>query len=85
MRYPINTIGEKLVAEYTGLNFLQLEELPIDVYLLFLRDAFIYRKNQTEEGRKYLQDCWRLEQTKPDRQALRNRFGKEGRSEKQHN
>lgn len=67
-----------MVADYSGLNFIQIEDLPIDVYLLLLRDAFIYRQERTEEGREYLANCWRLEQTKPDRKKLRERFGKEG-------
>lgn len=57
---------------------MQIEELPIDVYLLLLRDAFIYECKKTESGRAYLENCWRLEQTKPDREKLRERFGKEG-------
>jgi len=28
----------------------------------------------TEEGRKYLDDCYRMEQTKPDREALRRKY-----------
>ena len=76
--YHITTIGEKLVSDYTGLNFVQIEELPIDVYMLLMRDAFIYKQEKSEEGQKYLANCWRMEQTKPDRKKLRERFGKEG-------
>lgn len=47
-------------------------------YLRYRRDAFIYQMNQTEKGREYLDKAYRLEQTKPDRKALRERFGKEG-------
>ena len=67
-----------MVADYTGLNFLQVEELPIDVYMLLMRDAFIYKSQRTEKGRAYLENCWRMEQTKPDRKRLRETFGKEG-------
>lgn len=73
--YQITTIGEKLVADYTGLNFVQVEELPIDVYMLLMRDAFIYKSERTEKGQKYLENCWRMEQTKPDRKRLREHFG----------
>jgi hypothetical protein len=38
----------------------------------------IYKYMQTEEGQKYLERCWILEQTKPDRAKLREKFGKEG-------
>lgn len=33
--------------------------------------------NQTESGREYLDNAWRMEQTKPDRSALRKKLGKE--------
>lgn len=60
------------------MNFFQIEELPVDTYFLLIRDAFIHKQKQTEAGREYLENCWRLEQTEPDRKALRERFGKEG-------
>lgn len=74
----ITTTWEHLVAQYTGLNILQVEELDYIDYLMYRRDAFIYRMSQTEEGEKYLNNAWRLEQTKPDRKSLRKKFGKEG-------
>lgn len=74
----ITTTWEHLVAQYTGLNILQVEELDYIDYLMYRRDAFIYRMSQTEEGEKYLNNAWRLEQTKPDRESLRKKFGKEG-------
>jgi len=46
-------------------------------YWLLLRDAVIYNYMQTEEGNKYLENCWRMEQTSPDRKALRKKMGKE--------
>lgn len=74
----ITTTWEHLVAQYTGLNILQVEDLDYIDYLMYRRDAFIYRMSQTEEGEKYLNNAWRLEQTKPDRESLRKKFGKEG-------
>jgi hypothetical protein len=74
----ITTTWEHLVAEYTGLNILQVEELDYIDYLIYRRDAFIYRMSQTEKGEEYLNNAWRLEQTKPDRESLRKKFGKEG-------
>lgn len=52
-----------------------MDELPIDVYLLFLHDAFIDKMRQTEAGREYLAKCRRLETTEPDRKRLRAKFG----------
>lgn len=72
------TTWEHLVSKYTGLNILEVEELDYIDYLIYRRDAFIYRMSQTEEGEKYLNNAYRLEQTKPDRESLRKKFGKEG-------
>ena len=33
--------------------------------------------SRTEEGQKYLDNAWRMEQTKPDRKGLRKKLGKE--------
>jgi hypothetical protein len=32
--------------------------------------------NSSEEGREYLNNAWRMEQTEPDRAALRRKFGR---------
>jgi hypothetical protein len=66
---------KNLVAEYTGLNFIQIKQLRYTEFLQYRRDAFIKRLNGTEEGREYLRNAWRMEQTEPDRAALRRRFG----------
>jgi hypothetical protein len=50
--------------------------LEVFEYWLLLRDAAIYKYMQTEDGQKYLKKCWILEQTEPDRAALRKKFGK---------
>ena len=57
---------------------LQVEELDYLVYLMYRRDAFIWRLSQTEKGEEYLNNAWMLEQTKPDRDALRKKFGEGG-------
>ena len=66
------------MAEYTGLNMLQVEELDWLDWLQLRRDAFIYRMNQTEKGTEYLDNAWRLEQANPDRDKLRAKFGEKG-------
>ena len=77
-KYVITTTWERLVAEYTGLNILEVESLDYIEYLMYRRDAFIYKMSQTEKGQEYLNNAYRLEQSKPDREALRQKFGKEG-------
>lgn len=67
-----------MVSRYTGLNMLEVQDLDYVEYLMLRRDAFIQAMNQTEKGEEYLNNAWRLEQVKPDRQSLRDKFGKEG-------
>ena len=66
------------MAEYTGLNFFEVGKLDYLQYLIWRRDAFIQWMSRTEAGQEYLDNAWRLEQTKADRAALREQFGKEG-------
>lgn len=66
------------MSQYTGLNILEVDELDYIDYLVYRRDAFIERMSQTEKGEEYLKKAWRLEQTKPDRDSLRKKFGKGG-------
>lgn len=65
----------KLAADYSKLNFDELLNLDCISYKILVRDAFIYKLKQTEEGREYLEECWLLKQTSPDRNKLRNKFG----------
>lgn len=67
-----------MVSEYTGLNMLQVQQLDYIDYLIYRRDAFIWRMSQSKEGTEYLDKAYRLEQTEPNREALREKFGKEG-------
>lgn len=67
-----------MVSEYSGLNMIEVENLDIVAYLVYRRDAFIYKLSQTEKGREYLQNAYRLELIEPDRKSLRDQFGKEG-------
>jgi len=56
----------------------EVEELDYIDYLQLRKDAFIYKMRQTEKGKEYLDNAYRLEQTKPERKRLRDQFGKEG-------
>ena len=53
-------------------------DLDVFEYWSLLRDAVIYKYMQSEKGQEYLDKCWILEQTKPDRKRLKEKFGKEG-------
>ncbi|MCR3760317.1 hypothetical protein KYB31_15160 [Clostridium felsineum] len=74
--YEISTLEEKTVSNYTGYNFAQLDELNVFEYWLLLRDAVIYNCSQSKEGKKYLDKCWLMEQTEPDRNTLKKYFNK---------
>lgn len=86
-RYGLDSVGIRyynnetwayaLVALYTGLDFLQIESLNYIRFLSWKRDAYIYQLEQTETGREYLHNAWRMTQTKPDRVALRRMKRKE--------
>lgn len=45
-------------------------------YLAYRRDAFITRMNQSEKGKEYLNNAWRMEQTEPELDKLRRKFGR---------
>ncbi len=75
--YIVESIGEKRVAEYLKISMLEVEELDLIEYLFFLREAVIYNCSQTEDGREYLRNANRLEQTSPDRKKLREKYGKQ--------
>lgn len=68
--YTNETQLEKIVADYTGLNFREIEDLNICDFWLFIRNAVIYSNNKTKEGREYLEKCWILSQDKPDRAGI---------------
>ncbi len=76
--YTNATWSHALVAAYTGLDFLQINALDYVQFLAWRRDAYITNMEQTEAGREYLRNAWRMEQTEPDRAALRRKFGREG-------
>ena len=77
--YKVNTVEEKMVCDYTGFNFDRLDDMCVFEYWLLLRDAVIHGHMQTEEGRKYLNNCWRITQTAPNRKKIREKMGrKEG-------
>lgn len=66
------------MADYTGLTFFEVADLDYLQYLVWRRDAYIHWLSQTEAGQKYLDNAWRMEQTEPDREALRKKLSKGG-------
>lgn len=70
------TYWEHLVSEYMRIPLPDVNDLDYIEYLIIRRDAFIERLNSTESGREYLNNAYRLTQTKPDRKRLREQFSK---------
>ena len=74
--YETETFYDHIIAQYTNMSILEVGRLEIIDYLILRRDAFITRLRRTEKGCEYLKKAWMLEQTEPDRRALREAFGK---------
>lgn len=72
----MTTSYEKLVADYLRISVLEVDHLDLIFYLQVRKDAFIRQMRSTDEGREYLANAWRLQQTEPDREASRREFGR---------
>lgn len=77
-KYNIETLDAKYVADYARMSLAEVYNLNFVYYLILRRDAFIFRLSQSEKGLEYLDNAWRLEQTEPDREGLRAKFGRKG-------
>lgn len=67
----VQTEDIKLVSDYTGLNFNEVLQLDCFTYKIIFKDAFIYKMRSKPEGQEYLENCWLLTQTQPDKKNLR--------------
>ena len=74
MGYKLVSYQEKMVSKYCNISILDVEELDLVEYLFYFREAVIYNCMQTEDGREYLKNAFRLEQTEPERDKLRNKY-----------
>lgn len=63
-----------MVQEYTGIDFLRIDNISIFDFWRYLHDAVIWNCNQTEEGRKYLERAYNFQQKKPDIEGLKSLF-----------
>ncbi len=78
--YEIESSNFHLVKEWTGLNFEEIRQLDLEEFLVYQRDAFIAKLRESEKGRQYLSDCYRMEQTKPDMKAIKRYINQHERS-----
>lgn len=74
----VQTEDLKLLCDYSGMGFSELLELDCVSYKILFRDAYIFKLKQSQEGKEYLENCWILTQTAPDRKELRKKFIKGG-------
>ena len=72
----LGVVQKTILIDYLNITIFDVQEMPIDLYLYFMREANIHRLMQTKDGREYLDNCWRMEQTKPDRKKLREKMRK---------
>ncbi|MGL4452172.1 MAG: hypothetical protein ACRCX8_19555 [Sarcina sp.] len=71
MPFPIFTYEKKQISEYTGLNFLEIDNLAYWQYRLYRRDGWIAKQMESEQGREFLKDLKRLQQTNADEEIHR--------------
>lgn len=76
MPYTINSIEEKIVAEYAQIPLPQVGEFDLFTFYALLRDAVIFNHSQTKEGRKWLKNAWRITQTEPETEKLHKKYGR---------
>ncbi len=63
----------KQIKDYTGLSFLEIENLAYFKFMLYRRDAWLYHQKTTEQGRKFLKNLNELTQDKADINSIRKK------------
>ena len=73
--FSVGLYAYNLIYDKFGIPIEEARELDILTYNKVLRDALVLRFRETEEGQKYLRDCWRMKQTDYDIEAI-SRFNR---------
>ena len=66
VKYDRYTVSDKLVADYANMNIYEIDNISILDYWCLARDAFILKLSQTEKGREYLNNAYRITCTEAD-------------------
>lgn len=66
VKYTVYTSADKMVADYAGMDIYAVDGISILEYWLLERDAFISVMSRTKDGRKYLNNAYRLTCTEAD-------------------
>ena len=78
MPFALCSANEKLVSEYAGIPLPAVYDLDIITFWALLRDGVIYNRAQTETGRKWLRNAWRITRTEPETEKLKAKYGERG-------
>lgn len=73
--FAVLTQHEKIVAEYAGISLLDVYELDVFSYWALLHDGVVWNNAQTEKGREWLNNAWRIAQTEPQTKKLHEKYG----------
>lgn len=66
------------MADYANVSILDTDEMDVFTFWALLRDAVIFNRSHTKEGRKWLKNAWRIRQTEPEATKLHQKAGKGG-------
>lgn len=70
--YDTSSGEMKAISDYSRLSFNEVMNLPISLFLLLRKDAWMHNNMQSEKGKEFLKALWRLRQTEPDYDAIHN-------------
>lgn len=62
------------------MSILDADEFDIFTFWALLRDAIIFNRSQTKDGRNWLKNAWRIKQTEPETEKLHRKIGNGGTS-----
>lgn len=68
--YDNSSAEIKVISDYSGLSFNEIMDLPLGLFLLYRKDAWIYNNLKSESGRVFLKDLVRFKTTEPDMDAI---------------
>ena len=71
--FRVVTADIKQISNYTGLSFLEIENLPYFKFMLYRRDAWLYQQKTSEQGREFLKTLKELTTSTADVQAIRRK------------
>ena len=66
IKYTIYTSSDRMVADYARMDIYAVDDISVLEYWLLERDAFITAMSRTKDGRKYLNNAYRLTCTEAD-------------------